>query len=99
MRPSPAGHRVERNSHSVRRAADQLGEQLDYVIELVAPLFGAAPRQVGNDGVVRVLVPLSEARNVRKNAVRPLALASPTPAAGIILGPLRPAGVHRRATV
>jgi len=26
------------------------------------------PRQVGNDGVVRVLVPLSEARNVSKNA-------------------------------
>jgi len=31
------------------------------------------PRQVGNDGVVRVLVPLTEARNVGKSAVRPLA--------------------------
>jgi hypothetical protein len=38
------------------------------------------PRQVGNDGVVRVLVPLSEARNVSKSAVRPLAPATPEPA-------------------
>ena len=38
------------------------------------------PRQVGNDGVVRVLVPLSEARNVSKNAVRTLAPATRAPA-------------------
>ena len=37
-------------------------------------------RQVGNDGVVRVLVPLSEARNVSKSKVRPLAPATLGPA-------------------
>jgi hypothetical protein len=34
------------------------------------------PRQVGNDGVVRVLVPLTEARNVRNSAGGALAPAS-----------------------
>ena len=37
------------------------------------------PRQVGNDGVVRVLVPLSEARNVSKSETRSLAPAAPAP--------------------
>ena len=38
------------------------------------------PRQVGNDGVVRVLVPLTQARKVSKGAGRPLAPATSAPA-------------------